>query len=372
MPNILTLIIPTYNMEAYLHRCLSSLVVDDNDLMAQLEVLVIIDGATDRSSEIANEYAHRYPATFRVIDKENGNYGSCINRGLKEATGKYIKVLDADDWFETSQFEKYLGHLCNTDVDLVINDMDRVTSPEVQKSIWSCNVPSFKVCDVSVLSSDYNRMWMHSVAYRTELLRLIEYRQTEGISYTDQEWIFLPLSVAKKLYYIPGILYHYLVGRDGQTVSLESYKKNFWMEMDGLRVMIDEYKSVIDNNTLLNGIPVNVDYLRARLLTRTKFVYYRILSTPVMNHYLDKLVEMDQYIRVQLPELYKAAEDIHYPYKKNSIFLLQTRHIRVWHHHGLRMCRLMLRASELYYRYYCRVALLVRPFREEKFKSSLV
>ena len=79
MEKILTVVVPTYNMEQYLDRCLTSLIIDD-DKMALLEVLVVNDGSKDRSSEIAHSYEARYPDTFRVIDKENGNYGSCINR----------------------------------------------------------------------------------------------------------------------------------------------------------------------------------------------------------------------------------------------------------------------------------------------------
>ena len=125
MQKLLTIVIPTYNMQNYLHRCLDSLLLPDKQ-MEQLEVLVINDGSKDKSSTIAHEYEAKYPNTFRVIDKENGNYGSCVNRGLKEATGKYIKVLDADDWFDTMNFEKYISFLAKTDADLVLSDFDYV------------------------------------------------------------------------------------------------------------------------------------------------------------------------------------------------------------------------------------------------------
>ena len=104
---ILTIIIPTYNMEQYLRKCLDSLIVSEEN-MQRLEVLVVNDGSKDSSSAIGHEYEAKYPQTFRVIDKENGNYGSCVNRGLKEATGKYVKVLDADDYFDDS-FWTFLG-----------------------------------------------------------------------------------------------------------------------------------------------------------------------------------------------------------------------------------------------------------------------
>lgn len=102
MQKLLTIVIPTYNMQDYLHRCLYSLVLEDEQLMSQLEVLVINDGSKDRSSEIGHEYEAKYPDVIRVIDKENGNYGSCVNRALAEATGKYFRMLDADDWCDTS------------------------------------------------------------------------------------------------------------------------------------------------------------------------------------------------------------------------------------------------------------------------------
>ena len=121
MEKILTIVIPTYNMQDYLRRCLDSLIVAD-DLMNTYEVLVINDGSKDSSSVIGHEYQDRYPATFRVIDKGNENYGSCINRGLAEAKGRYIKVLDADDWFDNIQFALYLEYLVNLEreVDMIL------------------------------------------------------------------------------------------------------------------------------------------------------------------------------------------------------------------------------------------------------------
>ena len=93
---ILTIIIPSYNMEKYLPKCLGSLIVAP-ELMERIEVIVVNDGSTDRTSEIAHEFAANYPQTFKVIDKSNGHYGSCINTALPIAVGTYIKILDADD-----------------------------------------------------------------------------------------------------------------------------------------------------------------------------------------------------------------------------------------------------------------------------------
>ena len=177
-------------MEKYLHRCLDSLIIDEEG-MKQLEVLVINDGSKDSSSQIAHEYQDKYPDTYRVIDKENGNYGSCINRGLKEATGKYVKVLDADDWFDNKSFAKYVVYLNSIDCDMILTSFNRVDSDGniIKSTIWEINENNmFPVEYLPLVNIE-----MHAITYKTELLHSINYCQTEGISYTDTEWSIIPL-----------------------------------------------------------------------------------------------------------------------------------------------------------------------------------
>lgn len=123
MNKILSIIIPTYNMERYLEKCLSSLLIDG---LERVEVIVVNDGSKDRSLDIAQSFASKYPESFVIIDKDNGNYGSCINAGLYKATGKYVKVLDADDYFDTDNFAQMLALLEELDVDLFLADYTRV------------------------------------------------------------------------------------------------------------------------------------------------------------------------------------------------------------------------------------------------------
>lgn len=230
MNKIITIVIPTYNMEKYLDKCLTSLIIDNPSLMSQVEVLVVIDGAKDRSSEIAHSYQDRYPETFKVIDKENGNYGSCVNRGLAEATGKYIKVLDADDYFDSKVFEDYIKYLKEVDVDMVISDFNivdengNITSTKVYALGQQGVIMPF---DISLGELFYKKnLQMHGVTYKTQNLRDLNYRQTEGISYTDQEWTYTPLYNVKTIAYYKGLLYQYLVGRAGQTMDPSVFIKS--------------------------------------------------------------------------------------------------------------------------------------------------
>ena len=219
MDKILTLIIPTYNMEKYLRYCLDSLIVNGEGMDA-LEVLVVNDGSCDGSLTIAREYAREYPQTFRVIDKENGNYGSCVNRGLKEATGKYVKVLDADDSFDTGNFSQFLDFLQKVDADLVVSDFVVVNEDRDITRIFDHEFPCglLSIDDVCT-TKDFSHIQMHAVTYRRSILLNLSYKQTEGISYTDQEWIFTPMVGVKSVCHFNKCVYKYLVGREGQTMN---------------------------------------------------------------------------------------------------------------------------------------------------------
>lgn len=220
MDKILTVVIPTYNMERYLRYCLDSLCVSRGG--DALEVLVINDGSKDSSSAIAHEYERKYPGMFRVIDKENGNYGSCVNRGLAEAKGKYIKILDADDSFDTENFERFIDFLCNTDADLVVSDFAIVDEERtVKKTVNYCLGNGSLFCMEDICTLDYfSDMQMHAVTYRLNILLNMGYKQTEGISYTDQQWIFSPMARVKTVAFFSNQpVYMYLVGRTGQTID---------------------------------------------------------------------------------------------------------------------------------------------------------
>ncbi len=245
MEKILTIIIPSYNMEAYLERCLSSLLVDE-DLMDRFEALVINDGSKDGTSEIGRRYEGAYPDTFRVIDKENGHYGSCVNRGLAEAKGTFVKILDADDAFETDTFKHYLAFISQDEIkekaDLIISGYRCVFDDGAATS--ECRLPiqkdSFSLNELSTVSS--NQWFIHLLCYRKSLFNRIHYSQTEGIAYTDHEWSFYPLSVVTCCYKFDGTLYLYTMGREGQSIDARVQSRNLWMEASVLEKLVHFYQ----------------------------------------------------------------------------------------------------------------------------------
>lgn len=110
MEKLLTVVIPSYNVEQYLNQTLESFVID-SQWLEKLEILIVDDGSKDHTADIGKEYEHRYPGIFHVISKENGGHGSTINRGIQEAKGKYFKVVDGDDWVDSSGFQNFIKML---------------------------------------------------------------------------------------------------------------------------------------------------------------------------------------------------------------------------------------------------------------------
>jgi glycosyltransferase involved in cell wall biosynthesis len=270
--------------------------------MEQLEVLVINDGSKDNSSAFAHEYETKHPYTFRVIDKENGNYGSCVNRGLKEAAGKYIKVLDADDWFDTANFEKYLQFLAKTDVDLVLSDFDNVSEDGTVQKTHLYNIPDGE-WRISELGDALYDMWMHAVTYKRAIFEGLNYHQTEGISYTDQEWIFLQMSRVQSLCGFPHVVYKYLVGRDGQTVDPKIFAHNISQEIRSWKTQQEEWET-----SAQSGRGDAEAYMGYRLKSRAVYVF-----TWMILHYKEgfdnqMLLDFDKYIKEHNPSLYDKMD----------------------------------------------------------------
>ena len=304
MSKFLTIIIPTYNMQDYLERCLDSLIVPPL-FRGSLEVLVINDGSKDNSSGIAHSYENRYPGVFRVIDKKNGQYGSCVNRGLAEATGKYVKILDADDWFDTKGLIEFIGYLISLkeDVDLILTDYKVVKdSGEDLGIVRQNNLPQGEVFDFNRRIVTHYPMYM--VTYRLELLRSIGYRQTEGIFYTDAEWANCPLYSVQRCVYYSCLVYTYLKGRAGQSTD-----SSVIVEKIGQLERVT--KSLVENRNHfdLQNCPMADDHNvhAISILTATIFRILLVTKTPSAKDF-SFLDEFDLYLKNNCLEAWREVE----------------------------------------------------------------
>lgn len=243
MKKLLSIIVPAYNMEQLLPKCLESLMIED---VGRLEVLVVNDGSSDGTGEIAHRFERKCPDIFKVIDKPNGNYGSCINVALGLATGAYVKILDADDTYDTSGLQSLVDFIsrlleAGSHPDAILSDFWVVNPKGEVISRNRCNLPEDCEFGLETIASNMTNVGLHSAAYRLKLLTDIGYRQLEGISYTDNEWMFEPMSYVKTARYFPHSVYKYLVGRSSQTVSFAMLRKNYRMLLALLEDMLKIY-----------------------------------------------------------------------------------------------------------------------------------
>lgn len=335
---VLTVVIPTYNMQACLGRCLDSLLVDERS-MAQLEVLVINDGSTDDSSAIAHSYEKKYPGTFRVIDKENGNYGSCVNRGLAEARGKYIRILDADDWFESARFQEFLSFLQGQDADLVISDFDQV-GPDgsvLNRIHYDLDTTGTFTCSSIPRSILF---LSHAVTYKVDNLRKFGYRQSEGIFYTDQEWVFWPMISVRSIRYFDGTIYKYLIGREGQSVSKPVFIQHFSHEMQGAKAMASVYEECWRD---LNS--EHLSYLRWRLEMRLHLVYYCHLVRAYEGLDIRSLSAFDQDLKSSCPASWVLSQGLRISKRIPYHFIRAFRRFRSKNLPGIILFRLYRKVS---------------------------
>lgn len=239
---LLSIVVPAYNSQDYLHHCLDTVVQGGQEV----EVIVVDDGSTDSTAEIAREYCSRFPGIVRLEQKENGGHGSAVNRGLELATGTYFKVVDSDDWLDTSDYMSVLSLLRSVgSVDLLItNYVYEYSYNGKHKVMRYTNVfPQGKV--ISWDSMNRFRfdqlMLMHSLFYRTELLRQCGLKLPEHTFYVDNLVAYLPLPHVKNLVYLDCSPYHYLIGRAGQSVNTQVIIKQIDQQLKVTRLMIEAY-----------------------------------------------------------------------------------------------------------------------------------
>ncbi len=241
---LITFAVPCYNSAAYMERCINSLIKGKEDV----EIIIVDDGSTDDTGKIADGYQKRYPKLIKVIHKVNGGHGSGVNAGLKEASGKYFKVVDSDDWLDEDALIKIINTIKkwdeeNINVDLVISNYiydhlyDGFQKTMSYNNIFNENkimkweeIGSFK-------KSQY--LIMHSLLYKTEILKQSKLLLPEHTFYVDNIVAYQPLSYVNNFCYIDVDLYHYFIGREDQSVNEKVMMGRVDQQIKVTKLMVD-------------------------------------------------------------------------------------------------------------------------------------
>lgn len=236
---LLSFVVPSYNSEKYLNKCVDSLLKGGEDV----EIIIVNDGSKDNTIKIAREYEEKYPSIIKVVDKENGGHGSGINSGLEVATGLYFKCVDSDDWVDEDALKEVIKtikeHLKeNKSPDLYYTNFvfERVDENTQKRSDIKKNFPLGKFFtwkDIKPLKpSEY--ILMHMMIYKLDILKKCHLHLLEHTFYVDNLFVYQPLKYVESMYYIDVDFYRYYVGRSDQSVTFKNMDKNY---KDQLRVM---------------------------------------------------------------------------------------------------------------------------------------
>ena len=245
MQKLITFAVPCYNSAAYMRHCIETLLSAGE----QAEIILVDDGSVkDDTPAICDEYAAKYPTIVKAIHQENGGHGEGVNQGIRNATGLYYKVVDSDDWLDTDALKKVLERLTTlvargTAPDLMIcNYVYEHVEDGTSHTVRYTNVfPQNRLFDwvhVRRFRPDQNLL-MHSVMYRTEVLRKCGMVLPKHTFYVDNIFVYQPLPYVKSMYYMDLDLYRYFIGRADQSVNESIMVKRVDQQLRVTKIMID-------------------------------------------------------------------------------------------------------------------------------------
>lgn len=219
---LLSIAVPCYNSQDYMARAIESLLPGGDEV----EILIVNDGSTDRTARIAESYASRYPGIVRAVHKENGGHGDAVMAGLAQASGLYFKVVDSDDWVDAEAYPEVLRTLrehAGEPIDMLVSNFvyDKVGAAHPHVMSYRRALPESRVFGWSETRRfrKGHYMLMHSVIYRTDLLRRCDLALPRHTFYVDDLYVYVPLKHVRRLYYLDADFYHYFIGRDDQSVQ---------------------------------------------------------------------------------------------------------------------------------------------------------
>lgn len=226
MTKILSVVVPSYNAAEYLNETIPTMMASKN--INDVEIIIVNDGSKDHTSEIAHALKEQFPNVIRVVDKENGGHGSTINAGIQVATGKYFKVIDADDWVDSQAFENLISFLHQTDADEVITPYLEVYMGQELTRLQAVNVveekKEYQYDEFLRLHGELPQM--HMVTIKTQILKDNHICIGEKMFYVDMEYIMFPSPYVEKVVYLNEVVYQYRLGTITQSVSVGSFIRN--------------------------------------------------------------------------------------------------------------------------------------------------
>ena len=300
----LSISIAAYNVEEFLKNTLDSLVAPE--IMDDIEVLIIDDGSKDNTAAIGKEFVDKYPNSFKVISKPNGGYGSTINAAIDAATGQYFKTLDGDDWYDTENLVRFVKDLKNMSADLILTPFTMVYEGTGEKQVISMErkYQEKNITFEQLPEALYSKIKMHSVTYKTSILKENNIRIGEHCFYTDIEYISFPIVYVNDVNFLDYSIYQYRIGLEGQSVSDEGFRKHY---KDHLRVVdrILEFYTINKENGLSKEKATFLFNILKALINTQYGIFFKLDNTEQTKH---ELIAFDTKLKQTNSMFYESAK----------------------------------------------------------------
>ena len=300
---LLTITVPAYNSEAYLERCIDSLLPGGDEV----EILIVDDGSKDRTGEIADRYQEQYPGIVRAIHKENGGHGSGVNVGIWEAQAPFLKIVDSDDWVKEEAYHQVLDFLRRVvkehqALDLLIcnyvHEKEGVKRKPVMQYKGQLPENEFFTWDTMHHMRLGHYMLMHACIYRVQLLRECNLHLPEHLFYVDNVYVYYPLPYIQHMYYLPVNFYRYYIGREDQSVNEKVQISRIDQQIKVNKMMFDHFD------------PLTLEHKHQRQYMISYLEVVTAVSTVLClrsgtQENLARSRELWQYMKTKNPRLYK-------------------------------------------------------------------
>lgn len=354
MKKWLTVVVPSYNAEKYLKHNLDSLCLAE--VLEDLEIIAVDDGSTDTTGKIIDEYAEKYPDTVVPVHKENGGHGSGINAGIKNATGKYFRVMDADDWADGEDLKELIKYIKNQETEERYNGRTQgidecscvrvsLRSDEEPESLGydekSCETDtSLENTEADIIAGGFYWVYghddtapkktefdkpfegvqyghvyrfddiaekayikMHSMTIRTEILKKQDIKIDEHCYYVDTEYILYPIPYVETVVFLDDHLYRYSISREGQSMSPQQMMKNKVQYDKVLQSLYVFYSKVLEMEDISDGKRIYIEHLISRVYaSRIKILLWDKICSDTRK----ELIEMEEGLKKKYPGIYNS------------------------------------------------------------------
>lgn len=299
----LSIIVSAYNISKTMNKLLDSILSVNRD---NYEIIIINDGSSDNTCEIAEKYINKYGTKIKLVNKENGGHGSVFNCAIKYASGRYLKWIDGDDWVVTENLDRILGDLKKCNSDLIINPY-KIYHEDTQKEelfkLWIDydGIKTGQEINFTGVLTKIKFFGFHAIIYKTKILREHNIKLTEHVFYEDNEYVMYPLPYVKTVVFYEEPLYVYRVGMGEQSTS----GKNMWMRRDQLRTVTEK---LLKYSADLPECYADVkDYIERAIEIALVDCYYTLCFeseyAKVKNY--REVRDFDRNLRLNYPKIYK-------------------------------------------------------------------